>query len=213
MRRERPRRRGTERGRGVVPDRRRAARRPNACPPSSAATQPALALEPVRDVLLELRGRVLHRRAVTGEERSELARAQPAEPVEVRGQRPGVREHEHAALAEYRIAGECDRSGDERQMVGSVAGRLDRLQRPEPVAARQPLVDRSARPASAAPGKRSRIAGRPRRGRRDRGSGRSRPRPPRSEISSASASMCSECRARDPQATPDRARRSRSSSR
>ena len=65
--------------------------------------QPPLAVEAVGEVLASsLAVRVEHRRAVTGADQPQVARAQRAQPVEVAGHVAG---DEHAALAEHRVAG------------------------------------------------------------------------------------------------------------
>ena len=85
-------------------------------PPSSSSSvrapacqrrdDPALALQPVRDVLVELRRRVLDDRPVPRVEPLQPERPQPPQPVEVVAQRPAPGRDEHAALAQHGVAGE-----------------------------------------------------------------------------------------------------------
>ena len=67
---------------------------------------PALALQPVRDVLVELRGRIVDDRPVAGVEPLQPERAQPPQAVQVLAQRAAAGGDEHAPLAEHRVAGE-----------------------------------------------------------------------------------------------------------
>ena len=109
--------------------------------------QPPFALEPVLEVLAQLRLRIPHHRAVPGAEGIELQRLQATQRIEVGGQRAAARRDEHAAFAEHRVAAEHDPAGQQRDMVGGVARRLDHLERAEPVtvlAARRPARGRAA---------------------------------------------------------------------
>ena len=76
-----------------------------AAPALERGHEPPLAVEPVRDVLVELRRTVPDRRPVAGAQHREVERAQPPQAVEVGASRP-IRGDEHAALAEHRVAGE-----------------------------------------------------------------------------------------------------------
>ena len=93
--------------------------------------EPALALEPVRDVLVELGGGIGHGRAVPRAQDIERERAQPAQRGQIAGQRARAGRHEDAAGPQHRIAGEAHRPRHEREVVGRVPGRRDRRERPE----------------------------------------------------------------------------------
>ena len=58
----------------------------------------------------------------------EIALAQPAQAVEIAGERPGVGGDEDAAFAEHRVAGEAHAAIDQREVIGGVTGRGERLQ-------------------------------------------------------------------------------------
>ena len=97
-------------------------------PRSSAATQPPLAVEPVLQVLAQLRLRIPHDRAVPRAQSVELQLLQASQRLEVSGQRAAAGRDEDAALAEHGVAAE---------------------QRPRPPAARR---GRRSGPASRSPG-------------------------------------------------------------
>ena len=100
--------------------------------PRERGDQAVLAVEAVRDVLLELRVRVPHRRAVAGAQDIEvIAHAQALERAQVARHRAGFGADEHAARAEHRVAGEARAGAHEREVVGGVPRRRDSLERPE----------------------------------------------------------------------------------
>ena len=118
--------------------------------------QPPLAVEAVRDVLVELRRRVLDHRAVAGAQQLEVA-ARAARASASRYS-PSCADDEHRALAEHGVAGERDRAGDERDVVGRVARASRRLQRPEPVAVAEHVGVPRAAPTGAPGAARPRTA-------------------------------------------------------
>ena len=106
--------------------------------------QPPLAVESVRDVLVELRGRIIDRWSVAGAQKPQRPPPQPCEPIQVASERARVRSDEHASLAEHRVAGERDVAADEREVVGRVTGREHGLQWTEPLSLAEHDVDGTA---------------------------------------------------------------------
>ncbi len=96
-------------------------------PSASAETKASLPRQAMVDVLVELQRRVVHHGPVPGRDQFELARAQAPQRVQILPQLP---HHEHAALAEHRIAGEGNPVRDERDVVGCVPRSPDHLERP-----------------------------------------------------------------------------------
>ena len=96
--------------------------------------EPPLAVEPVLDVLGELRVRVENQRAVPGTQQLEPLAPEPLEPPKVAGQRPCVWKHEHAPFAEHGVSRESGIAGHEREVIRRVSRRPGRGQRPEYVA-------------------------------------------------------------------------------
>jgi hypothetical protein len=114
-----------------------------AAPRLERGDQPALAVESVLDVLIDLGPRIGHDRAVAREDDLELAGAQPEEPVQIRRECAGIGRNEHASLAQDRIARKGGRPSDERKVVGRVTGDRDRLERSEARAVDERQVDAS----------------------------------------------------------------------
>ena len=71
------------------------------------------------------------RGAVARAQDVQVALAQPAQAVEIAGERAGVGGDEDAAFAEHRVAGEAHPAGDQREVIGGVAGRGEGHERPE----------------------------------------------------------------------------------
>jgi hypothetical protein len=85
----------------------------------------------VLDVAVELARDVPDRLAVARAQDREVERPQAAQAVEVAGEVAG---HEHAALAEHRVADERGAAAHEREMVVGVAGQRDDPQRADQLA-------------------------------------------------------------------------------
>ena len=131
--------------------------------------------------------RVVDDRPVAGADQRQAARAQPPQAVEVGGQRAAARGDEDAPLAEHRVAGERDAARHEHEVVGGVAGHVQRRQaaRTVPVAD-APAAPRPARRRAARAARRA-----PRRGRGGRASARPRPRRPLRDRRGDGATCCS----------------------
>ncbi len=94
--------------------------------------QAVFAVDPMRDVLLELLARVPHDLAVARQQHVEvLAQPQARQRQQVAGHRAGMRRDQHAAVSEHGVAGEARALGDQRVVVGRVPGRVNGLERPE----------------------------------------------------------------------------------
>ena len=82
------------------------------CPRSLAVLergqQPALALSPVLEVLVDLRRRVLDQGPWPGQSSSRSSRAQALQRVDVGGQRAAVGRDEARAVAQHQVAAEAD---------------------------------------------------------------------------------------------------------
>ena len=106
--------------------------------------EPALAVQTVGDVLMKLGVGIGHGWTVPRAQDGEIALSQPAQALQVAGQRAGIGRDEHAALAEHRISGEARPAGDEGEVIRRVARGGERLQRPELVAVGERHVNPAA---------------------------------------------------------------------
>jgi hypothetical protein len=107
--------------------------------------QPLLALAPVSEVLTEFRGGIQNERPVSGAKQLELPPAEPLDAIQVRSQRPWIRRDEDASFAENGVPGQRRRSADEGQMIPSVAGGEDRLERANNTAPSKEHIDLTTR--------------------------------------------------------------------
>ena len=103
--------------------------------------QATLALQPMREVLIDLGGGIGDDRAVARAQRVEPLPAQPSQTLEVADQRARIGGDEDAALAEHGITAESDRAGDVGEVIGRVAGGRECAQRAEAIPVTQTDVN------------------------------------------------------------------------
>jgi hypothetical protein len=99
--------------------------------------QASLTIEPVREVLVQLRLGIPYVGPVPRAEDLEVELLQAAQGVEVGGQRTLARGDEDAAGAEHRVAREQHASGEQAHAVRRVARRRERAERPDLLTARR----------------------------------------------------------------------------
>src|SRR5438552_8328916 len=106
-------------------------------PPQSAVQrlqEPALAVEPVADVFVELRVRIPDDRPVAWAERLELERAEPPQGLQVAGEGTATGRGEDASLTKHGVAAAQHCSAEEGDVIGRVPRGRKLLQATEPCA-------------------------------------------------------------------------------